>query len=373
MAINDISLTAGMRANLLSLQGTVDLLNRTQNRLSTGKKVNSALDNPTSYFTAQALSARAGDIDALKDAMGQAIQTVTAADKGITGITALIEQARGIAQKAQTVSAGGGNVTEYVTLSGVSAGDTVTIGGVLMTATAAANSTTEFHVGANDSETAANLMLALNSSAATVTASKVEGAKVYLQDTGSDLTATSVQTPGAQTSISESDLLPAAGNELSTLEASYNAIRDQIDNMALDSGYGGKNLLNNDTLTVKFEGTHTLDVIGFHADSANLGITAASWAAPTDASADVTKLETSLSTLRSQSSSLSSNLNIITTREDFSQSMVDTLTSGSDKLTLADMNEEGANMLMLQTRQALGTTALSLSSQAAQSVLRLFG
>jgi len=93
MSINDISLTSGMRSNLLSLQQTVDLLNRTQNRLATGKKVNTAIDNPVSFFSAQSLNSRASKIDSLKDSMGQAIQTVTAADKGITAITSMIEQA----------------------------------------------------------------------------------------------------------------------------------------------------------------------------------------------------------------------------------------------------------------------------------------
>ncbi len=87
MAINDVSLTAGMRSNLLSLQGTVDLLNRTQNRLSSGKKVNTAIDNPVSFFASQALTSRASAIDSLKDAMGQAVQTITAADKGIKAIS----------------------------------------------------------------------------------------------------------------------------------------------------------------------------------------------------------------------------------------------------------------------------------------------
>ena len=100
MAINDISLTAGMRSNLLSLQGTVNLLGRTQNRLSTGKKVNTAMDNPVSYFAAQSLNARAGVIDGLKDAMGQAVQTIVAADKGIEAITSMLEQVKGIAQSA---------------------------------------------------------------------------------------------------------------------------------------------------------------------------------------------------------------------------------------------------------------------------------
>jgi flagellin len=76
--------------------------------------------------------------------------------------------------------------------------------------------------------------------------------------------------------------------------------------------------------------------------------------------------------LRTQAQSLSANLNIITTRQEFTDNMINTLQTGADNLTLADMNQEGANMLMLQTRQSLGTTSLSLSSQAAQSILRLF-
>ena len=76
--------------------------------------------------------------------------------------------------------------------------------------------------------------------------------------------------------------------------------------------------------------------------------------------------------LNTESAKLSSSLSIINIRQDFSTNMINTLTEGADKLTLADMNEEGANMLMLQTRQSLGTTSLSLASQAAQAVLRLF-
>src|SRR3990172_283240 len=100
MAISDITLTAGLRANLVNLQGTVDLLNRTQNRLSTGKKVNTALDNPVNFFAAQALNSRADTISSLKDAMGQAVQTIQAADAGVKAITSLIDQAKAMAQSA---------------------------------------------------------------------------------------------------------------------------------------------------------------------------------------------------------------------------------------------------------------------------------
>ena len=267
MAINDYYLTSGMRSNLLSLQNTVNLLDRTQNRLSTGKKVNSAIDNPVSFFAAQALTSRASVIDGLKDAMGQAVQTINAADKGITAITAMIEQAKGLAQSAQSADAA----------------------------------------------------------------------------------------------------------EITALNTQYTELLSQLDALGADSGYKGKNLLAGDTLTVKFEG-NTLDVVGFTATAAgDLDISnTASWAAAANITTDLDSLDAALVTLRQNSSSLSSNLSIITVRQDFSMSMVNTLTEGSDKLTLADTNEEGANMLMLQTRQSLSTTALSLSAQAAQSVLKLF-
>ena len=114
---------------------------------------------------------------------------------------------------------------------------------------------------------------------------------------------------------------------------------------------------------------------GFDASAAGLLIAAADWSAADPAAAidaDVVLLDNALVTLRQESSKMSGNLSIITVRQEFSTNMINTLTEGADKLTLADTNEEGANMLMLQTRQSLSTTALSLSAQAAQSVLRLF-
>ena len=160
-------------------------------------------------------------------------------------------------------------------------------------------------------------------------------------------------------------------------------MRDQITAVANDSGYKGKNLLSGTsldlrTLNVKFEG-NTLSVVGFDATagkddgSDGLQIGKATWTAGGKIDADLLKLDAALDTMRQNASKLAGNLSIITVRQEFSTNMINTLTEGSDKLTLADTNEEGANMLMLQTRQSLSTTALSLSAQAAQSVLRLFG
>jgi flagellin-like hook-associated protein FlgL len=301
----EISLTAGMRNNLLSLQQTTAQISDTQARLASGKKVNSPLDNPTNYFAAQNATSRATDLTNRKDGMSEAIQMTKAADSGIKAITALIQSAQGVASAAAATT----NVTDR----------------------------------ANYANT-------------------------------------------------------------------FNTLLSQISQLASDSGYRGTNLLTGDNQTVEFgqkTGDATLKINGFTATASGLSLDSASiksgqafgnvssvngtsvggaimsgtaWNASGTAISTATsiinsaanELESALSTLRTQSSKLSSNLSVVTTRQDFTSSMINTLKEGSDNLTLADMNEEGANMLMLQTRQNLGITSLSMASQAAQAVLKLF-
>lgn len=100
MAVSDISLTAGMRGSLLSLQGNATSIDRTQERLATGRKVNSALDNPTNFFASQAHINRAIDLSGRMDSVKEAIQNIFAANSGITGITSLLEAASGLASAA---------------------------------------------------------------------------------------------------------------------------------------------------------------------------------------------------------------------------------------------------------------------------------
>src|SRR5215470_9850056 len=119
MAISGITLSASVRQNLLSLQSTADLLAGTQNRLASGKRVNSALDNPVNFFTASGLDARANDISNLLDSIGNGVQVLKAADTGITSLTNLIGTAKSIANQALQTSIG------YTTKSNVS----TTIGG----------------------------------------------------------------------------------------------------------------------------------------------------------------------------------------------------------------------------------------------------
>jgi flagellin len=122
------------------------------------------------------------------------------------------------------------------------------------------------------------------------------------------------------------------------------------------------------------DGTSNITITGFDGSTTGLSIDAAanSFASDTDIDAADSDLDAALTTLRSESQTLSSGLGVVNTRQEFTKNMINSLTAGADSLTLADPNEEGANMLALQTRQQLSIVALSLSSQAQQSVLRLF-
>ena len=104
--MSGIVLSSSVRQNLLSLQSTADLLATTQNRLATGKKVNSALDNPTNFFTASSLDSRAGDINNLLDGIGNGVQVLQAANTGITSLQKLVDTAKSIANQALQTTVG---------------------------------------------------------------------------------------------------------------------------------------------------------------------------------------------------------------------------------------------------------------------------
>ena len=374
MAINDITLSSSMRSNLLSLKSTSELLDRTQERLSTGKKVNSALDNPTSFFTAQSLNARASDLNNLLDSMGQAVQTLKAADEGITTLTALVEQAKSITDQAASTSVGATNVVGALTLSGDPA----------VTASTIADDLT-FTVGETDvtvakadlqGKTAEEVVTAINTALTTAGIAE-ETAKASLGADGASFTITS-DTGDAITMTENTDLGVAASEAkeaLETYQNQYNNLLIQIDQLVQDTSYKGINLLNGDNLTVNFNETRTSTLLieGVTFDSAGLGLASAeSWNDATKLNDSIIKTEDAINTLREQASTFGQNLSVVQTRQDFTESMINILTSGADELTLADMNEEAANMLALQTRQSLGTNALSMASQAEQSVLQLF-
>jgi flagellin-like hook-associated protein FlgL len=163
----------------------------------------------------------------------------------------------------------------------------------------------------------------------------------------------------------------------SNLQTTFNDLLTQIDQLAKDSSYNGVNLLYGDNLKVTFNenGSSSLTIEGVKFDSTGLGMTAISGTGFQDnhvVNGTLMTLDGVLSTLRTQGSKFGSNLTTVQVRQDFTKNLINTLQTGADNLVLADTNEEGANMLALQTRQQLSTTALSLANQASQAVLRLF-
>lgn len=606
MAISEISLTASMRSNLLSLQSTQKLMDTTQDRLSTGKKVNSAMDNPTNYFTAQSLTARANDLDALMDSIGQAISTLETADQGITTLTDFVEQAKSLANSARDTANVKSSVTSSVTfdplnvknqkvvdvIGGINDGDSFTIrlgksttiegttnlnetqtladlgfakddameilvdgesytfvmqAGAGVTeqasnkqATVGVDTTLEdflagivetigrknISVGLVDGKiemktldnsslvvrsyenvtdkrqdisltmatgTISNAVLkgtgTLKVGDVTLTAGmstdavikafqeddnygayvKADGNVAIFKRDGSSMTAGDIVAEnddgGTGTNVAKAPA-PADGdefvldgatanrkfndglgidtgytvtitddmtaedfrkalsalegieadfndkgnliiygeegddliitdqngkaaallgvegsatngnNERATYASQFDKVLTQIDQLVQDTSYKGINLLNGDDLTVNFNETRTsfLEIKGVTFDSKGIGLTTSDneWKSNEDIDKSLTQIEKATSLLRAQASEFGQNLATVTTREDFTDNMINNLVSGSDKLTLADMNEEAANMLALQTRQQLATNSLSLASQAAQSVLRLF-
>lgn len=575
MSTNKIALTASMRSNLLSLKNTQKLFDSTQDKLSTGYKVNSAMDNPSSYFTAQSLNARADDLSTLLDSIGQAISTLQTADQGITSLQDFVSQAKSIANSARdtaNVSAkvtstvkfdknalksqkvvgdavpnaaaddkmvirygdstkltGTTNVKEDSDLAKLGFGDTdnTDAGSIVVdgkeykiNVNAAENSmettfTTpgifEVKSAVNDgTNTTYTLVDADGNQYSHVVAetavtalkdtkfAKVTGGKITVSEDGkttfsgtvdkddtgataatakrgvstinvakdatvedfSKVVETMIGTKVFDVSIEDSNLVFKtldttsvevkgklaevfgldAGQEI-TLEADdtaeslrlkinalegiaaefdengklvvksaegddlvisgalaeklgisgavtngsneraayakqFDSVLKQIDELVQDTSYKGINLLKGDNLTVVFNEsrTSTLELKGVTFDSTGLGFTASKneWISTTDIDESLDQITKATSMLRAQASEFGQNLSTVQIREDFTENMINNLTTGADKLTLADANEEAANLLALQTRQSLATNSLSLASQSAQSVLKLF-
>jgi len=293
MAIGDISLSSSLRSNLVSLQSTQRLLGDTESKLSSGKRVNTAIDNPANFFAAQGNNTRANLLSGLKDNISEAVQTVKTADAGIKGILSTVEALRGVITQARSA------INDSV------------------------NSGTLLGTGLNDG-----------------------------------------------------------------LAGQYNRLIGQLNGLVSDASYKGTNFVSSSgtTLTVNLNENSTTSIVlsGFDGNSSGLAIsggTTSTTASGNLTSGDFTvanfdKIEATLNkaiaTLQVKASELAANLNTLTTRQTFIRDVVNTLTAGATSLTEADTTEEGANLLSLQTKQQLGTTALSISSQAEQSVLRLF-
>jgi flagellin len=499
---SNITLSAGVRQNLLSLQKTSQLMATTQNRLATGKKVNSALDNPTNFFTSTSLQARAGDLSNLLDAMSNGIKTLEAADNGISAITRTVESMQSTVRQARqdkstsvtpsvkdnvdnnssatnnkisfdlgsgvsvsvdtwtstnatvstttgsgvadfttdlsasvmTIDDGAGGAANAVTVSVANGDNTLALkvtainadlaaagsnvraeasGGQLKFVNSSGEGITVAGADADDfgfsvananltstdgspavsvAKTDDELVAAINASSALsgkvrASVGGTSGIKIENLTTsaisvtgydGTDISgdATDVNSLTAGSATGTSNVRQALSNQFSDLKT-------QLDKLATDASFNGINLLAGDHLKLNFNetGSSSIEIFGKKADgtdfgavsSESLGINATyDFSVDTDLDNLATALSGALSTLRTQASQYGTSLTSVQNRQDFTKAMINTLQTGADNLVLADSNEEAANMLALQTRQQLASTALSLASQADQQVLRLF-
>ncbi|WP_315789568.1 MULTISPECIES: flagellin [unclassified Bradyrhizobium] len=509
--MSGIVLSASVRQNLLSLQSTAQLLATTQNNLATGNKVNSALDNPTNFFTAQGLNNRASDISNLLDGIGNGVQVLQAANTGITSLQKLVDSAKSIANQVLQTSVGystkstvttaaltgatastllgastsavtGTNVlndntssavaiTSSTKLSGTAGtssndlgtgfttADTLTVNGTTFTFIAGSTSSgTSIGVG----DTVGNLLSAIQTStgvsasisatgaitltppASGLTLSGSTGAlaKLGLTQVGDGLAgqtlsiaATGGGTPtsitfgigtGKVNSLNDLNTALAANNlqasvdstgkisitttndaasftigavsggtaftgltanapvadptsqaTRASLVAQYNNVLAQINTTAADASFNGINLLNGDTLKLTFNetGKSTLSITGVNFNSTGLGLSnltsGTDFLDNSSANKVLNVLNNASSSLRSEASTLGSNLSIVQVRQDFNKNLINVLQTGSSNLTLADTNQEAANSQALSTRQSIAVSALSLANQSQASVLQL--
>ncbi|MGA0597961.1 flagellin [Enterovirga sp. CN4-39] len=216
----------------------------------------------------------------------------------------------------------------------------------------------------------------------------LDGGKLRIENLSTtEMTIAGASATGINGGAGASNTTTIGGNEIrKNLITQFNDLRDQLDKIAGDAGFNGVNILRGDKLRVVFNerGTSSIDVeaknktglsgVSTASNSLNISaVTEEEYSNDELLDARLNALKESMTTLQAQSSQLGANLSVVQIRQDFTKHMITTLQTGSDFLVNADMNEEGANLLALNTRQQLSQTALSLASQADQAVLRLFG
>jgi flagellin len=377
--MSDITLTSGIRQNLLSLQQTSADLTTTQEALSTGKAVNSAAQNPSAYFTSQNLTNSANSLNSLLDQIGQGQQTINAATNGLTGITSLLQQALSTVQQAQSNP---------------------------FTTAAATTGTVDLATSGAPSAAAGNLLISVGTSTATIAIASGEalsaiesainsaststlGGAVTASDNGSGdlvLSSTStVFTVGTGATATGLGLTTGAISGTSStrteLQNNFNTLLTQINQLAADSGYNGINLLAGNNLTIDFNATSTstLTIDGVNYNAQGLGLSTVSGSAvgsfmDTNELTNLTNtINAAISSVQTQTETFGTNSGVIGTRQTFTNAMINTLQTGASNLVAADQNQESADLLTEQTQQQLEISALSIANQANQSVLKLFG
>jgi flagellin-like hook-associated protein FlgL len=315
--MSDITLTSTQRQTLLSLTSVTSLFNRTQNRLNTGKKVNSVTDNAQSFFQALSLNNSSNTILNAKSTIDQSIQSVQAALTATSAVTALLGQLQGVLQSAR-----GATLSNRIA-------DTQsfkTIGAQLS------------QLVKDASFQGLNL---LTSTAASLSTQFSERTAATLAITGYNLVATS--TANSRTLFTQAAAFKSDGTLI------FSAI------------------IGNATLSSEAAGFSQLDLTGTQAGA---GTVPASTAQAIFSGA-IQRISNAISQLNAVSAALGTNVAILQARSTFSSNYANTLTSGADALTLADLNTEAANSQALTLRQQLGIQSLSVSGQQNSSILTL--
>jgi len=390
--MSDVTLSAAVRNSLLSLQNTTDLIDRTQNRLSTGLKVASAIDDPVAFFQAKTLNDRAFDFTEKKDAIDQGVSSLTTALEGIESIENLVRQLKGIANSLK--SATGTQFSDLVTQFG----DIRTQIGLLaddatFQGTNLVNNTTEsltvsfsektgslVTVNAfNVRESGLGIDAAAIGSGDSAAAFQFSANAAFTASAGDTITVTyqgTARTVDSATALAFSFgtvTVTLAGNTQATIAISAG---DTL-TLTLTSGVGSAAATGAAALgAAAFHGVVT--ATGF--SSATISLAAATVNSTnyvlegnsTQSDAVISELDSALTSLRANASTIGGNVALLQTRLDFTEIYVNVLETGSAKLTLADINEEGANLLALQTRQQLGISSLAFAGQAEQGILALF-
>ncbi len=389
-----VSLSQGVLSNLLSLQQSTNQINTIQTQLATGKKVNTALDNPVNFFLANSFQNSVNTLNTLLDNINIGQRTLDAANNGITSLTNLLNSAKGTLNQALasaattsvlTGTATGLASTTLLSSLGFAATDVITVNdGTTNTTTftAAANTTVQgllnfINQGGNTGNNKdraeisgdGRVVIEGATAAASITITTNSASTTAIQNLGFNATATNG-------TINNTAAAGSLNSSRSAFAAQFDALRTQIDQQAADSGYNGTSLLNSQSLSVTLNQTGTAKLIltGNSDTSAGLGVVASanSFQDNFDINAALTNVSNALTTLQNQASTAASQVSVIQSRKDFTSNSIATLQNGINDLTLADSNQVGAQLLALQTRQTLASTALSLATQADQNVLRLF-
>jgi flagellin-like hook-associated protein FlgL len=436
--MSDVSLTAAVRQNLLSLQNTTDLINRTQNRLSTGLRVASAIDDPVAFFQAKGLQDRSSDFEEKKQGIDQGISSLTAATDAIEAVENLVQQLKGLATNAKSATTSTevanivsqfndlrtqiNNLTTDATYQGLNlvngTGSTLTVNFSNDTGSVLTVNSVDITVKTNGLDVAQLTQgtQGINFNQAFISAGTISGQGNLLSSEGGGITAGDASPDTITVSVGgQTTTVISAGD---TFTLAYDGITFTVNVYTSKTGDGGK--LSNSFITA---GTYAVGTniefavvtghisgqsggSGYSAQSAGTGLSAGvnrfsalltgtelgilkltgtslavtetdakrtiAVGYTTELTARITNLDSALTTLRSRAQSLGANVAVLQTRLDFTKNYVNTLTAGAGKLTLADLNEEGANLLALQTRQQLGIQSLAFAGQSEQSILGLF-